>query len=632
MAVFPGRLAKIDLREPGREMKNLLRILAVCAFALTIISCGGGGSSSSSSTTTTPPPPPPPPPTPLSICLPPDAKGAVSCPTGRNVAISSTQQFNATFNGAPATVTWSINGVTGGNTTTGTITSGGLYSAPSSFPSPNTFTLTATLQSDNTKTNTLSLGVVYPNNNAQLQTAPVQMGTTGGNATDVTPITGGKVCCSGTLGALISRGGVTYILSNNHVLAKSDKGTTGATGDNITQPGLVDNSCNPGLNLVAHLSEFAPVTPAASPGAAPKNVDAAIGQVVAGTVDPTGAILDLGAANGTSIAAAPPSNVGIVAPSLGLSVAKVGRSTGLTCGTISSISTNVSVQYAAKCGDTVAAFTSTYSNQIFISGSFSASGDSGSLIVSSAQARPVGLLFAGTSSPVGTVANPIGDVIAAFTSAAGTPAIVGGADHAVSCVPSASVNAPTAAPGPSSLSAVEMDRASGIQSRYAGQLMQNPAVTRVEVGVSADNPSEAALVVHVNAAPSQPIPSAIEGLRTRVMLPASVAQQARLTTTDVERTIAVKELHADEMMAQPGIQGIGVAASDDNPFDPAVLIFTVAGEQHPPIPATLNGLRTKVIESDRFRAFGWGKETINPPTCSTKPTTHEVKVKIGGRL
>lgn len=607
-------------------MKNSLRILAVCVFALTIISCGGG---SKSSTTTTPPPPPPPP-SPLSICLPPDAKGVVSCPTGENVSIGGTQQFNATLNGSAAVVNWSVNGVPGGNASTGTITSGGLYTAPGSFPSPNTFTLTATLQSDSTKTNTLSVAVVYPNNNAQLQISPVQMGTTGGNATDVTIVTGGKVCCSGTLGALITRGSTTYILSNNHVLAKSDKGTTGASGDIVSQPGLVDNSCNPGVNTVARLTEFAAVTPVSSPGPAPKNVDAAIAQVVTGTVDSTGAILDLGAANGTSISAAPPSST-LATPAVGLGVAKSGRSTGLTCGSITSINTNVSVQYDANCGGAVA-FTSTFSNQIFISGSFSASGDSGSLVVSSAQARPVGLLFAGTSSPAGTVANPIANVITAFTTAAGTPAIVGGVDHAVSCVPTGNVNAPTAAPGPSSLSLLELDRATEIHGRYAGQLMQNPAVTRVEVGASADNPAEAALVLHLKAAPSQPIPAAIEGLRTRVILPAAVMQQAHLTVADVERTIGVKELHADAMMAQAGIQGIGVAVSDDNPLDPAVLIFTVTGEQHPPIPATIDGIRTRVIESDRFRAFGWGKETVQTPTCSGKAAKPELKLDFRGKL
>jgi hypothetical protein len=125
---------------------------------------------------------------------------------------------------------------------------------------------------------------------------------------------------------------------------------------------------------------------------------------------------------------------------------------------------------------------------------------------------------------------------------------------------------------------------------------------------------------------------AIEGLRTRVVLPAAVAQQAHLSVADVESTIAVKESQADTWMAHPGIQGIGVGASDDNPFNPAVVIFTVMGEQHPPIPATLNGIRTKVIDSDHFRAFGWGKETVQTPSCSSKPAAPATKLNLRGSL
>jgi hypothetical protein len=29
----------------------------------------------------------------------------------------------------------------------------------------------------------------------------------------------------------------------------------------------------------------------------------------------------------------------------------------------------------------------------------------------------------------------------------------------------------------------------------------------------------------------------------------------------------------------------------------------------------IDGLRTKIVEGDRFRAFGWGHETIKPVAC-----------------
>jgi hypothetical protein len=55
-------------------------------------------------------------------------------PPSATVAPSGSQQFTATIQGLTNTsVTWSVDGVVGGNATTGTITSGGLYSAPAAI-------------------------------------------------------------------------------------------------------------------------------------------------------------------------------------------------------------------------------------------------------------------------------------------------------------------------------------------------------------------------------------------------------------------------------------------------------------------------------------------------------------------
>ena len=83
----------------------------------------------------------------------------------------------------------------------------------------------------------------------------------------------------------------------------------------------------------------------------------------------------------------------------GSAVAKSGRTTGFTTGTISSINTSVSVQYQAGCNQGKK-FTVAYTNQVVINSStFSAGGDSGSLIVTNnASHNPVALLFAGSST------------------------------------------------------------------------------------------------------------------------------------------------------------------------------------------------------------------------------------------
>jgi len=72
-------------------------------------------------------------------------------PTSASVRLNHTRQFTATVtNSSNAAVTWSVNGVSGGNSTVGTI-SGGTYLAPSRLPSPATVTVTATSAADTTK-------------------------------------------------------------------------------------------------------------------------------------------------------------------------------------------------------------------------------------------------------------------------------------------------------------------------------------------------------------------------------------------------------------------------------------------------------------------------------------------------
>lgn len=574
---------------------------------LVFIGCGGGGSMVS-----------PPPPV-LNVS-----------PSTATVALSGIQQFNllsGTGTGVIVPATWSVNGVQGGNATVGTIDSTGKYIAPAAFPSPDTLMVTGTASAGSANAN---ITVVFPNDNHLSQTAPVKLGTTGGNSTDLVNHTTTISCCSGTLGSLIQRGGTIFILSNNHVLAKSD---TGTAGDPIGQPGLVDNNCKAGA-VVANLTEHAALKPtsvtttgacAGQPapcGPAPSNVDAAIATIVSGEVDLSGTILDLGAAGASSIAAAPPS-VMLANPSNVLAtnegVAKSGRSTGLTCSTLQAVITTVSVVYDAACGGATA-FTATFANQVIINGgSFSAAGDSGSLIVTSDTARPVALLYGGNSTS--TSANPIQDVFTAFTNGSGTPAIVGGSDHKVSCDPTA--NGPAAPPAPgasfSALSAQERGRVAAVQQRRAAELMRDRAITSVDIGASEDHPGEGALLIHVSGTARVSVPAVIDGVRTRIV--AAQAGPSSLSTLNaqaMDQAIAAKESHTETLMAQSGIQGVGVGRSNDNPAEPAIVIYVITGMARPVIPAVLDGVRTKIVEGDRFRAFGWGKEKAPLTRCTKK--------------
>jgi hypothetical protein len=97
----------------------------------------------------------------------------------------------------------------------------------------------------------------------------------------------------------------------------------------------------------------------------------------------------------------------IVSPTLGLAVKKVGRTSGLTTGTIAGINVTIIVGYDSG--------TARFVNQIYVAGNFIKSGDSGSLMVTQSGNNPVGLNFAGGGG--GSFANPIGPVLAAFGAA-----------------------------------------------------------------------------------------------------------------------------------------------------------------------------------------------------------------------
>ncbi len=540
--------------------------------------------------------------------------GITVMPTSATVPLNGTQAFTSTAGAA-----WSVNGVQGGNSTFGTIDANGLYVAPANEPNPHTVTVTATSGGQSASS---TVTIVYPHNNPQSQAIPVKRGTSGGDATDIN----GNHCCSGTLGALLTRGGVIYILSANHVLAKSDAGTAdpvGVTGDPISQPGLIDNNCTPGTT-VAHLSEKAALKPATSPGPAPSNVDAAIARIVPGTVDTSGSILDLGAASSSAISPAPPSStVALPATVLASSegVAKVGRSTGLTCSTLQSINTTVQVDYAQTCSGATS-FTASFSNQLIITGgTFTQAGDSGALLVTSDTARPLGLIYGGNSTT--SSANPIQDVLNAFNNGT-APSIVGGADHAVSCQPTFTVQSASASGAQSaSLTLEQQQRARDVLERNASSLLRDGAISDVEVGASLDHPGEAALIVTVNGTPRSPIAHQIEGIRTRIVSADGAQAVPALALAEIRNTVATKEAAVNDWMAQPGVLGFGVGRSRDNPAETAIAIYVEAGRFSGAIPPEIGGVRTQVFEGDRFRAGTAGSGGVS---CK-KPASRAGRVK-----
>ncbi len=540
-------------------------------------------------------------------------------PSATSVVIGQTVPFSATVTGTTnSTVNWEVAGVAGGNSTVGTITSGGLYTAPSALPNPSTVVVTAVSQADTTKTGTGRVQVFLSNPNQNAQSLPVKLGTSGGNADDKN----GRFCCGGTLGSLLIRNGSFYILSNNHVLARSDQATL---GEPISQPGIIETNCSTvGTNTVADLTSFVNLR------AAGTNVDAAIALIMPNAVDLTGNILMLGStATGSTADPGPPHQGRGIPASIGEQVAKSGRTTGLTCSTVSATNLSTSVTYQTLCNGGTS-FSVTYTNQVAVSGGgFSAGGDSGSLIVDEGTADPVALLYGGSDTD--TVGNPVGDVLAALADQQGNqPSFVGSAStHSVIGCTLAGAAVKAAARAGISVDAASIALAQRAIDLHAPELLGNPYISAVGVAASVDRPGEAAVLIVLN--PRQeptPLPATIEGVGTRIVAMENPAPHgilefeaasrivptrdaftvSALGKTELERARVVHAAHADELMKEPGVQGVGITSSADAPGESALMVYLIRGEKHNAIPAVIDGLRTRVRETSRFTAGRRGQE------------------------
>ena len=77
--------------------------------------------------------------------------------------LGQTTQFSATVaNSTNQSVTWQVNGITGGSTTTGTISSSGLYTAPAALPSGNSVSIGVISQASSTATATTAEALWNP--------------------------------------------------------------------------------------------------------------------------------------------------------------------------------------------------------------------------------------------------------------------------------------------------------------------------------------------------------------------------------------------------------------------------------------------------------------------------------------
>jgi hypothetical protein len=130
LSEFPRSL----LKQPTENTRLSISSLAFVLIALAGCSGGGGGSSE---------------------------QQVSASPSTATVQVGANQQFTAVVsNTANAAFSWQVNAIPGGNSAVGTISSSGLYLAPSSVPSPATVTVTAVLQSDSSKMGSATVTIV----------------------------------------------------------------------------------------------------------------------------------------------------------------------------------------------------------------------------------------------------------------------------------------------------------------------------------------------------------------------------------------------------------------------------------------------------------------------------------------
>lgn len=515
-----------------------------------------------------------------------------------------------------------------------------LYSAPSGMPPQDVYVIAAVDGGSTTSPAHVLLNrqgtVSDPVTHQSIQTGPVALGTSGGNDGDFDTYEdhNGESyvadCCGGTLGALVQDPqGDPYILSNNHVLAESDQAHI---GDTIDQPGLIDGACTPlsrpgsTLHPIGNLRYFLPLSSQQT------NVDAALALAAPGAVDPAGSILGLGTpGQNQALTAAPPmagTGEKLTAANLGMNVVKSGRTTGLTCSSLSAVDLTVKVDYYKDCAETEPYITKTFARQIGISGAhFTDSGDSGALVLDASNAQAIGLYFAGGTDGDGhglSVANPIGDVLHELSTEAGTSLTLVGTDtpHSVACLR----YDPTVPQTPPVVAKSLLEKAQTIAENAADQL-RGPGILGAAGGRSLDNEGEPAVVVYVDHSGAT-VPPSIDGLRTQVIVTdaGSVARGTapslpqlqpgmHLTSAALAHAETVQRSVAPQLMGDPAIFGVGVTESLDNPAEAALLVLVDMNRSPQSMPQTMDGLRVRYLRMHRFHTT-LSKWTTGHPASS----------------
>jgi hypothetical protein len=96
------------------------------------------------------------------------------------------------------------------------------------------------------------------------------------------------------------------------------------------------------------------------------------------------------------------------------------------------------------------------------------------------------------------------------------------------------------------------------------------------------------------ASPHQVIACTLPGFSAAT---ATAQSNMALQAQSVATAVAARDLHANQLLANPYVHALGVGASVDHPGEPAVVLVVDPGQPRTELPAVLDGIRTRIVQS-----------------------------------
>lgn len=193
-----------------------------------------------------------------------DAAVTIALTGPSTVMLGGQSQYAATVSGSSdATVTWSVNGVAGGDATVGSISAQGLYLAPASAPKSSQVTITATSVASPSISKSLPIVLAAPSQNATPEPIVVTLSgsssvTLGTSSQYVATVTGSEntAVTWSVNGAPGGNAAVGYITANGLYIAPQN--TPQPANVTITATSVADPSVSEGLAVLLNAPLQAP--------------------------------------------------------------------------------------------------------------------------------------------------------------------------------------------------------------------------------------------------------------------------------------------------------------------------------------------------------------------------------------